>query len=55
MMKEQLLELRGSLERKRQQLGAKRQQTEEFKASIANSERATKLIHTVKVDMDMAE
>ncbi|XP_048762564.1 kinetochore protein Nuf2-like isoform X2 [Ostrea edulis] len=55
MMKQHLLELRGSLEKKRQQLEAKGQQVEEFKVSIANSERATKLIHTIKVDMDLTE
>lgn len=54
-MKQHLMELHGSLERKRQQLDKKRQQVEKFKVSIANSEKAIKLLHGIKVDMDAAE
>lgn len=54
-MKQHLMELHGSLERKRQQLDNKRQQVEKFKVSIANSEKAIKLLHGIKVDMDAAE
>ncbi|XP_061192033.1 uncharacterized protein LOC133200233 [Saccostrea echinata] len=54
MMKVHLVELRGNLERKRQQLEAKRQQVEEFKVSISNNEKATKLLHNIKVDVDAA-
>ncbi|XP_062593416.1 uncharacterized protein LOC134254900 [Saccostrea cucullata] len=54
MMKVHLGELRGNLERKRQQLEAKRQQVEEFKVAISNNEKATKLLHNIKVDVDAA-
>lgn len=54
-MKQHLMELHGSLERKRQQLDNKRQQVEKFKVSIANSEKAIKLLNGIKVDMDAAE